>query len=84
MGGVEPPPRPPEEKEIVVSLVTRLLKDDNVEVRKAAYFCLFGYHLEADEPRHVLSALEESPEETDKDAGELKDRLKTAAERQSQ
>ena len=83
MGRGDPPPRPPGEKETVVSLMTRLLKDDNVEVRKAACFCLFGYHLEADEARQVLSALEEFPQETDKDARELKDRLRAAAEQQS-
>ncbi|HEV2948300.1 MAG TPA: HEAT repeat domain-containing protein [Gemmataceae bacterium] len=83
MGGVEPPPRPREEKEVVVSLMTRLLKDDNVEVRKAAYFCLFGYHLEGDQARRVFSVLEESPGETDEDARALRDRLRTAAEQQS-
>jgi HEAT repeat protein len=83
MGGVEPPPRPPEERLIVVSLMIRLLRDDKLEVRKAASFCLFSYHLETQEAHQVLSALERSPEETDEDARALADRLRTAAEQQS-
>ncbi len=83
MGRMDPPPRPPEERETVVSLMTRLLKDDNLEVRKAASFCLFSYHLETEEALRVLSALEESPQETDEDARALADRLRTAAQQQS-
>jgi HEAT repeat protein len=84
MGSVDPPPRPPEERQIVVSLMTRLLKDDDVEVRKAASFCLFSYHLEAEEALRVLSSLEEAPKETDHDARDLADRLMRAAKQQSQ
>ncbi len=79
-----PPPRPPKDKEIVVTLMTRLLKDDNVEVRKAAYFCLFSYGLGTEEALRIRSALEEGPEEKDQDARDLKDRLKRAVERWSQ
>ncbi len=83
MGREDPPPRPPQDKQIVVSLMTHLLKDDNVEVRKAASFCLFSYHLEIEEALRVRSALEQSPEETDQDARDLADRLKRVAEQQS-
>jgi len=78
-----PPPRPPKDKEIVVTLMTRLLKDDNVEVRKAAYFCLFSYGLGTEEALRVRSALEEGPEEKDQDARDLKNRLKRSAEHRS-
>jgi len=83
MGREDPPPRPAKDKQTVVSLMTRLLKDDNVEVRKAASFCLFSYHLEIEEAMRVLSSLQESPEETDQDARDLAARLKREAERRS-
>jgi hypothetical protein len=83
MGRIDPPPRPPQEKETVVSLMTHLLNDDNVEVRKAASFCLFSYSLENEQAVRVLSILEESPNETDQDARDLVDRLKREAERRS-
>ena len=78
-----PPPRPAKDRQVVVSLMTRLLKDENVEVRKAASFCLFSYHLETEEALRVRSALEEAPKETDQDARDLADRLKREAERRS-
>jgi HEAT repeat protein len=78
-----PPPRPAKDKQVVVALMTRLLKDDNVEVRKAASFCLFSYHLETEEALRVRSALKEVPEEKDQDARDLTDRLKREAERRS-
>jgi HEAT repeat protein len=84
MGEMPPPPRPAKDREGVVSLMTRLLKDENVEVRKAASFCLFGYHLEKEEALNVLSALQEVPEENDQDARDLADRLIRAAKQQSQ
>lgn len=83
MAIIKAPPRPPDEREIVVSLMIRLLKDDNVEVRKAASFCLFGYHFETEEALRVRQALEESPREMDQDARDLADRLKRAAEQQA-
>jgi hypothetical protein len=83
MGGIDPPPRPPDETEIVVSLMTRLLRDDNVEVRKAACFCLFSYPLIPHEALRVYSTLGESVEEKDQDARDLANRLKRAAEQQS-
>jgi HEAT repeat protein len=77
---LSPPPRPAKDREVVVSLMTRLLKDDNLEVRKAASFCLFSYHLETEEALRVLSTLEEIPEEKDQDARDLTARLKREAE----
>jgi HEAT repeat protein len=80
----EPPTRPAKDREVVVALMTGLLKDDDVEVRKAAAFCLFSYHLETEEALRVRSALEEGPKETDQDARDLADRLMRAAIQQSQ
>jgi hypothetical protein len=83
MGRIAPPPRPPNEKEIVVSHMTWLLKDDNVEVRKAASFCLFGYPFNGEEAERIRSALNEAPLEVDQDARDLSSRLKKAAEQQT-
>src|SRR5439155_20632533 len=45
MGGIppNPPPRPPDEEKTIAHLMIPLIKDEDLEVRKAAYFCLFSY-----------------------------------------
>jgi HEAT repeat protein len=78
-----PPPRPAGDREMVVSQMIRLLKDEDLEVRKAASFCLFSYNFKSDEAQRILSALKEAPEENDQDARDLVNRLKRAAEFQA-
>lgn len=75
MGRVDPPPRPPVEEKTVAHLMIPLMKDEDLEVRKAAYYCLFSYWLEDEETQQVVSALEEAPAETDKHARDLSERL---------
>jgi HEAT repeat protein len=70
-----PPPRPPEEEKTIARLMIPLMKDKDLEVRKAAYFCLFSYWLENEEAQQVISALEGAPPETDEDARDLSERL---------
>src|SRR6266849_8689802 len=74
--GEDPPPRRPQgEEKIIARLMIPLIKDEDLEVRKATYYCLFTYWLEPEEARQVASALEESLPETDKDARDLSERL---------
>src|SRR5262249_39996377 len=77
MGDISPnpPPRPPDEEKTIAHLMIPLIKDEDLQVRKAAYFCLFSYWLEDEETQQVVSALEEAPVETDKDARDLAERL---------
>jgi HEAT repeat protein len=79
MAIIKAPPRPPNEKQIVVSIMIGLLKDENVEVRKAASFCLFSYDFGPEEALRIRSALKEAPLEKDQDARDLTDRLLRAA-----
>jgi HEAT repeat protein len=70
-----PPPRPPDEEKTIAHLLIPLMKDENLEVRKAAYFSLFSYWLDDQDSQQVAAALEEAPPETDKDARDLSERL---------
>jgi len=72
---LSPPPRPPDEESTIAHLMIPLFKDENLEVRKASYFCLFSYWLEDEDAQQVVFALEEVPDETDKDARDLYVRL---------
>jgi HEAT repeat protein len=75
MGEDPPPPRPKGEDKTIARLMIPLMKDEDLEVRKAAYYCLFSYCLEDEEAQQVVSAIEEAPAETDKDARDMADRL---------
>lgn len=75
MGGDPPPPRPHGEDKTIARLMIPLMRDEDLQVRKAAYHCLFTYWLDDDDSQQVVSALEVVPAETDKDAQDLADRL---------
>jgi HEAT repeat protein len=71
----QPPPLPPGEQKIIAKLVTPLMRDENLEVRKAAYYCLFSYDFDDEDAQPIVSTLEEAVPESDKDARDLADRL---------
>ncbi len=72
---LSPPARPPGEEKTIARLIIPLMKDENLGVRKAAYFCLFSYALDEVEAARVVSTLQEALAETDQDARDLADRL---------